>query len=122
MNLPPSQTVMQYYYYYFYFFAYQHKTACRKTRLDTQNYGCNGNLLYDHGVVERNCIFSLESHGKALMPSDSSEQRQRTSCERLSALAEREHNTVSLDTHAAPCLQPAAVATAADTTFLRIGL
>ena len=63
---------MQYYYFYFYFFAYQHKTACRKTRLDTQNYGCNGNLLYDHGVVERNCIFSLESHGKALEKEESS--------------------------------------------------
>jgi len=26
----------------------------------------NGNLLCDHGVVERNCISSLQSHGKAL--------------------------------------------------------
>ena len=31
-----------------------------------QNYGCNGNLLCDHGVVERNRISSLESHEKAL--------------------------------------------------------
>jgi len=31
-----------------------------------QNYGCNGNLLSDHGVVERNRISSLQSHGKAL--------------------------------------------------------
>ena len=28
-----------------------HKAAGRKTRLDIQNYGCNGNLLCDHGVV-----------------------------------------------------------------------
>jgi len=31
-----------------------------------QNYGCSGNLLSYHGVVERNCISSLQSHGKAL--------------------------------------------------------
>ena len=37
-----------------------------KTRLDIQNYGCNGNLLCYHGVVERNRISSLQSHGKAL--------------------------------------------------------
>jgi len=37
-----------------------------QARLDIQNYGCNGSLLCDHGVVERNCISSLESHGKAL--------------------------------------------------------
>ena len=36
--------------------AHQHKAAGRKTRLDIQNYGCSGNLLRDHGVVERNCI------------------------------------------------------------------
>ena len=29
-------------------------------------YGCNDNLLCGHGVVERNRISSLESHGKAL--------------------------------------------------------
>ena len=46
--------------------AHQHKAACRKTRLDIQNYGCNGNLLCDHGVAERNRISSLQSHGKAL--------------------------------------------------------
>jgi len=34
--------------------------------LDMQNYGCNGNLLCYHGVVERNCISSMQSHGKAL--------------------------------------------------------
>jgi len=33
------------------FVAHQHKAACRKARLDIQNYGCNGNLLCDHGVV-----------------------------------------------------------------------
>ena len=27
-----------------------------------QNYGCSGNLLYYHGVVERNRISSLQSH------------------------------------------------------------
>ena len=58
-----------YYYYYFYLFifkAHQHKAAGRKTRLDIQNYGCNGNLLCDYGVVERNRISSLQSHWKAL--------------------------------------------------------
>jgi len=33
--------------------------------LDIQNYGCNGNLLREHGVVERNRIYSLQSHEKA---------------------------------------------------------
>jgi len=51
---------------YYYFLTHQHKAAGRKTRLDIQNYGCNGNLLCDHGVVERNRISSLESHGKTL--------------------------------------------------------
>ena len=37
-----------------------------KTRLDILNYGWYGNLLGDHGVLERNRISSLESHGKAL--------------------------------------------------------
>ena len=46
--------------------AHQHKAAGRKTRLDIQNYGCNGNLLCGHGVVERNRISSLQSRGKAL--------------------------------------------------------
>jgi len=45
--------------------AHQQKAAGRKTRLDIQNYGCNGNLLCYHGVVERNRISSLQSHGKA---------------------------------------------------------
>jgi len=49
---------------HFYFLAHQHKAADRKTRLDIQNYGCNGNLLCDDGVVERNRISSLQSHGK----------------------------------------------------------
>jgi len=44
---------------------HQHKAAGRKTELDIQN-GCNGNLLCNHGVVERNRISSLQSHGKAL--------------------------------------------------------
>ena len=49
------------------FEAHQHKAASRKTRLDIQNYGCYGDLLCYHGsVVERNCISSLQSHGKAL--------------------------------------------------------
>jgi len=36
------------------FLAHWHKAAGRKTRLDIQNYGCNGNLLCYHIVVERN--------------------------------------------------------------------
>ena len=40
------------------FLAHQHKAAGRKTRIDIHNYGCNGNLLCDHCVVQ--------SHGKAL--------------------------------------------------------
>ena len=41
-----------YYYLYYYFFkAHQHKAAGRKTRLDIQNYGCNGNLLCYHGII-----------------------------------------------------------------------
>jgi len=36
-----------------------------KTRLDIQNYGCNGNLLCCHGVVEKP-HFLMQSHGKAL--------------------------------------------------------
>ena len=42
------------------------KPQARKIRPDIQNYGSNGNLLCDHGVVERNRISSLQSHGKAL--------------------------------------------------------
>ena len=49
-----------------FFKAHQHQAAGRKTRLDIQNYVCNGNLLCYHGVVERNRISSLQSHGKAL--------------------------------------------------------
>ena len=45
---------------------HQHKAAGKKTGLDILNYGCNGNLLSGHGVVERNRISSLQSHGKAL--------------------------------------------------------
>jgi len=48
------------------FKAHQHEAAGRETRLDIQNYGCNGNLLCYHGVVERNRISSLQSNGKAL--------------------------------------------------------
>ena len=62
-----SQSYYVYYYYYYYFFkGHQHKAAGRKTRLDIQNYSCNGNLLCYHGVVKRNRISSLQSHGKAL--------------------------------------------------------
>jgi len=50
--------------YYYYFLAHQHKAAGRKARLYIQNYGCNTNLLCDHGVVERSRISSLQSHGK----------------------------------------------------------
>jgi len=42
--------IAAHYYYYYYYYAHQHKAAGRKTRLDIQNYGCNGNLLCDHGV------------------------------------------------------------------------
>jgi len=33
-----------------FFKAHQHKAAGRKTRLDIQNYGCNGNLLCCHVI------------------------------------------------------------------------
>ena len=33
------------------------KPQAEKTRLDILNYGCNGNLLCYHGVVERNRIY-----------------------------------------------------------------
>jgi len=49
-----------------FFKAHQRKAAGSKTRLDIQNYGCNGNLLCDYGVVKRNRISSLQSHVKAL--------------------------------------------------------
>jgi len=52
--------------YYYYYLSPPAQTAGRKTRLDIQNYGCNGNLLCYHGVVERNRISSLQSHRKAL--------------------------------------------------------
>jgi len=42
------------------FWAHQYKAAGRKTRLDIQNYGCSGNLLCYHGVVERNRISFAE--------------------------------------------------------------
>ena len=57
-----SEGMKNYYYYCYYLLA-----AGRKTRLDIQNYGCNGNLLCYHGVVKRNRISSLQSHGKALL-------------------------------------------------------
>jgi len=51
--------------------AHQHKAAGRKTRLDIQNYGCNGNLLCDHGVVEKKPHFlfaePLKSVGKEML-------------------------------------------------------
>ena len=46
------------------FKAHQHKAAGGKTRLDLQNYGCNGSFLCNHGVMEINRISSLERHGK----------------------------------------------------------
>jgi len=51
------------------FKTHHHKATGRKTRLDVQNYGCNGNLLCNHGVAERNRISSLQSHEKALASS-----------------------------------------------------
>jgi len=44
---------------YYYLLSHQHRAARRITRLDIQNYGCNGNLLCYHGVVERYRIYSL---------------------------------------------------------------
>ena len=44
---------------HYYCLSHQHKAAGMKTRLGIQNYGCNGNLLCDHGVVERNRISSF---------------------------------------------------------------
>ena len=41
------------------FKAHQHKAAGRKTRLDIQNYDCNGNLLCYDGVVERIIIIII---------------------------------------------------------------
>ena len=57
----------KYVYYYYFFKAHQHKAAGSKTRLDIQNYGSNGNLLCYHGVVERNRISSLYSHGRRII-------------------------------------------------------
>jgi len=62
LKLRPYGAIQIFYYYYYYFLAHQHKAAGRKTRLDIQNYDCNGNLLCYHGAVERNCISSLQSH------------------------------------------------------------
>jgi len=56
-----------YYYYYYYLKPTSTKPQAGKTKLHIQNYGCNGNLLCYHGVVERNRISSLQSHGKALL-------------------------------------------------------
>ena len=66
-TMKPTRTVSIFYNEVNYFLkrnfkAHQHKAAGRKTRLDIQNYGCNGNLLCYHGVVERNRISCLQSH------------------------------------------------------------
>ena len=53
-------------YYYYYCLSHQHKAAGRKTRIDIQNYGCNGNLLCYHGVVERNRISSFAEPWKGV--------------------------------------------------------
>ena len=42
------------------FLAHRHKAAGRKTTLDIQNYGCNGNLLCYHGVMERNRVVVID--------------------------------------------------------------
>jgi len=55
------------------FLAHQHKAAARKTRLDIQNYGCNGNLLcYQFTMVLwKETAFSLcsamERHWKRML-------------------------------------------------------
>jgi len=41
-------------------------SAQSRRQENIQNYGCNGNLLSDHGIVERSRISSLERHGKSL--------------------------------------------------------
>jgi len=46
-------------------FSREAQSRRHETRLDILNYGCSGNLLCDHGVVERNRISSLQSHGEA---------------------------------------------------------
>jgi len=57
----------KYVYYYYYFLSPPAQSRRQENyRLDIQNYGCNGNLLCYHGVVERNRISSLQSHGMAL--------------------------------------------------------
>jgi len=45
-----------YYYYYYYFKPTSTELQASKTRLDIQNYGCNGNLLCYRNVVERKRI------------------------------------------------------------------
>ena len=46
-------------------FSRKAQSRRQETRLDILNYGCSGNLLCDHGVVERNRISSLQSLGEA---------------------------------------------------------
>ena len=41
-------------------------SAQSRRQENIQNYGCNGNLLSDHGIVERSRISSMERHGKSL--------------------------------------------------------
>ena len=42
-----------------YFWSPPAQSRRQETRLDIQNYGCNGNLLCDHGVVERTLLLLL---------------------------------------------------------------
>ena len=77
-----------------------HKAAGRKTRLDIQNYGCSGNLLRGHGVVERNCISSF---GRALK-----RRRKRNVVSRVSsvivAIRQCQALACELNGHLTPCV------------------
>jgi len=71
-------SVYCYYYYFFIFSAHQHKAAGRKTRLDIQNYGCNGNLLCYRGVVGNSVLYAVCSFTKAQLqqePAQENEER-----------------------------------------------
>jgi len=57
-----KNSLSKYYYYYYY-----HNATGRKTRLDIQNYGCNGNILCYHGVMERNYISCITNKDQILM-------------------------------------------------------
>jgi len=64
--------------FFYFFWAHQHKAAGRKTRLDIQNYGCNGNLLCYRGVVGNSVLYAVCSFTKAQLqqePAQENEER-----------------------------------------------